>query len=397
MFNKENTIRESNKVLKVEKTTKFALVLLILSAVFAAFPVFHSYADKDVFRVAYLEGDPYINYAGSLNGIISSLADLGLTDAPEESGFREGDSDAMVIWDWLKDHSGDEIEFVRDDFYQLIFMSEEEKSEFVRHMNEDGEIDLILVMGTAAARFIKENHIETDVMVISMTNAYETGIVKGVEYSGIDNIWAHMSPNRYYNQLNVFYKLFGYKKLGIVYEDSENGRNEIAYEDIRRFAENSGIELIEIPVAANQKEDGQELYEEKMIAGYHKLAGKADAVYMTNSANRTQGRMYEYLQPLYENGIPVFSQTGRNDVKNGATLTVVRSGFQEIGDFCAAQFVQIMNGSRPGELVQSYDESQVICFNLAAAEQAGLRLPFKALLSADTIYTKIGESQNAEE
>lgn len=377
--------------MKNKKIKILFLSVLFFISVAAAFPLCHAYADRDVFRVAYLEGDPYVNYAGSLFGLIAGISELGLTEHPDGSGFQEGSDDAGIIWNWLDGHSVDSIEFVGDEFYQLIFMSEEEKAEFVRHMNEDGEIDLILVMGTAAAQFVKENKIKTDMMVISMTNAYKSGIVKGVEYSGLDNIWAHMSPNRYYNQLNVFYDLFRFEKLGIVFEDSENGRNEIAYEDIRRFAENNGIDLVEVPVDADINSDAPGSYEEKMILGYHELAGKADAVYMTNSGNRTPERIPEYLEPLYRYGVPVFSQTGKNDVKNGATMTVVRYSFEEIGAFCADRLVRIMEGKRPGELEQGYDESQAICFNISAAEQADLKLPFKALLSADTIYTRMGE------
>ena len=369
------------------------LFIFVLMIAAATFPLCHVYADKDEdeFRVAYLEGDPYVNYAGSLFGLVTGLSELGLTEHPTESGFQEGSDDARLIWNWLEDHSEGSIKFERDEFYQLISMSEEEKSEFVRHMNEDGDVDLLLVMGTAAAQFAKENKITTDMMVISMTNAYKSSIVNGIEYSGIDNVWAHMSPNRYYNQLNVFYDLFRFQKLGIVFEDSDKGRNEIAYEDIKRFAENKGIELVEVAVNADSHLDAPTLYEEKMIQGYHELAGKADAVYMTNSANRTPERILEYLNPLYQHGVPVFSQTGRNDVQNGATMTVVRYSFEEIGAFCADRLVQIMDGKRPGDMEQGYDESQAICFNISAAEQAGLELPFKALLSADTIYTQMGE------
>jgi len=383
--------RKAQQNRKNKRLKKTLLYILLLTAVAAAVPLCHAYGDEDVFRVAYLEGDPYVNYAGSLFGLAAGLSELGLTEHPAGSGFQEGSDDAGIIWDWLRDHSGNKIEFVRDEFYQLIFMSEEEKAEFVRHMNEDGEVDLILVMGTAAAQFVKENKVKTDMMVISMSNAYKSGIVNGIEYSGIDNIWAHMSPNRYYNQLNVFYDLFRFKKLGIVFENSEKGRNEIAYEDIKRFAESKGVDLVEVAVEADSLSDSPDLYEEKMIRGYHELAGKADAVYMTNSGNRTAERIPEYPEPLYRHGIPVFSQTGRNDVKNGAIMTVVRYSFEEIGAFCADRLVQIMEGKRPGDLEQGYDESQAICFNISAAEQAGLKLPFKALLSADTIYTQMGE------
>lgn len=68
--------------------------------------------------------------------------------------------------------------------------------------------------------------------------------------------------------------------------------------------------------------DGPVLYEEKMMEGFCSWRN-VDAVYMTNCGYRTE-RIPEYLTPLYAEGIPVFSQTGKNDVVNGATLTIYR-------------------------------------------------------------------------
>lgn len=364
--------------------------LLLVASAFLL-PTDTAYANKDVFRVAYIEGDPYVNYAGYLSGLVMGLAEEGFVDPVDGWGFSEGSDDAGLIWSWLKDHSGQEIEFVQSEFYSLISMTEEEKKELVRHLNQDKPVDLVLVMGTAAAKFVRQNGIQGNAMIMSVTNAYQAGIVEGIEYSGIPNVWAHMSPNRYYNQLNVFYDLFRFQRVGIVYEDSETGRNEISYQDIRQFARDKGIALVEVPVSANQSTDGPEAYEAKMIEAYHSLAGKVDAVYLTNSGFRTASRIPEYLAPFYQAGIPVFSQTGKNDVSNGATMTIFRYGFTEIGAFCADRFINIKNGEQPGDLEQGYDETQAICFNITAAEQAGVQIPFKALLSADTIYTKIGE------
>ena len=382
--------------MKIIKHHLLFCVVLSIIVIFSAYQPYAKTTGGDVFRVAYLEGDPYVNYAGNLNGIIFGLSQLGLVDDTSDWGFHEGSDDAYLIWDWLENHTHNEISFVRDEFYQLIFMSDLEKTEFVRHMNEDDEIDLILVMGTSASKFIRENNINTDVMIMSVTNAHEAGIVNGLDYSGIKNVWAHVSQNRYYNQLNVFYDLFQFNRLGIVYENSENGRNEIAYADIKRFAESKDIDLVEVPVDANIQTDRPEEYEKKMIEGYHMLSEKTDAVYMTNCGGRTADRILEYLDPLYQKGIPAFSQTGKNDVKNGAVMTIYRYNFDEIGNFCAQQFVSIMEGKSPGQLEQGYDESQALCFNIEAAEKAGLKLPFKALVSADTIFTAIGENNQDE-
>ena len=366
-------------------------VLISILFVFTILPLCQVFADKGTFHVAYIEGDPYLNYAGHLSGIARGLAERGYVESAESMPYSEGSDDAETLWKWLSEHSAQGIEFSEDDFYQLLYMTEAEQTAFVQRMNKSNEIDLLLVMGTAAAKFVKENNIQTDSMVASVTNAYASGIVEDTAYSGIDSLWAHTSPNRYYNQLNVFYNIFPFNKLGIVYEDSENGKNEISYTDIRKFAEDKKIELVEVPVSADQKMDGPVLYEEKMMEGFRSLAGNVDAVYMTNCGYRTPERIPEYLMPLYAEGIPVFSQTGKNDVVNGATLTIYRSGFDEVGSFCADRLVQIMEGKRPGELSQEYDESQAICINLAAAERAGLEIPFKTLLSADTIINRIGE------
>ena len=99
--------------------------------------------------------------------------------------------------------------------------------------------------------------------------------------------------------MRVFYSLFHFDRLGIVYEDSQNGRNEISYDAIKSFAEQNGVKLVEVPVKA-KLQDGAEEYENKMIQGYNSLAGRVDAVYMTNCGNRTGSRMMEYLDPLYK-------------------------------------------------------------------------------------------------
>jgi ABC-type uncharacterized transport system substrate-binding protein len=352
-----------------------------------------AFAEKEPYRVAYIQGDPYVNYAGNLSGLITGLSNLGMVDEIKDWGFIEGSDDARLIWAWLKKHSSEDIEFDQEEFYSLITMTDEEKTELLRHLTEDQPVDLILVMGTAAAKFVQQAETQCDIMVMSVTNAYQAGIVEDIDYSGIENIWAHMSPNRYYNQLNVFQTIFPFQALGIVYEDSETGRNEISYIDIRKFAADKGIALVEVAVNADQKEDGADRYEEKMMQAYQQLASQVDAVYMTNSGFRTTNRIPEYLEPFRGKGVPVFSQTGKNDVKYGATMTIYRYSFQEIGDFCADRFLRIKDGESPGSLDQRFDESQTICFNLAAAEEAGIQLPFKVLLSSDTIYTKIGGDQ----
>jgi len=61
-------------------------------------------------------------------------------------------------------------------------------------------------------------------MVFSTSNAVQVGIVNSNDYSGRDQVWAHMDPDRYRQQIEVFHDIFAFKKLGMVYEDSVSGR-----------------------------------------------------------------------------------------------------------------------------------------------------------------------------
>ncbi len=347
-------------------------------------------ANDETFNVAYIEGDPYINYAGNLSGLVKGLAELGYVGSTEEMPYEKDSDDANAIWKWLDSNSKKDIAFDQNEFYSLVSMTEAEKTKAAKHLNQSEDIDLILVMGTAAGTFAKESGISKDMMIMSVTDARQAELTKGQKFSGIDNVWAHTSPRRYYNQLKVFYKLFTFKTLGIVYEDTDNGRKEISYDVIKDFTKKNGIGLMEVRVDADSQKDDKLIYERKMQDGYRSLKGRVDAVYMTNSGNRSPEKIDEYVNPLYEAGIPVFSQTGKSDVEMGVMLAISPYDFDELGAYTANTFAQILKGKTPGQLPQNYDEAQTISVNMTAAEEAGIKIPFKVLLSADNIYTETG-------
>lgn len=375
------------------KRSKIILLMMILIILSAGWFSAVSSSAQAKLRVAYLEGEPYLNYAGHLGGLAKALAASGEIEPLEAWYFEDGSDDAGMMWHWLQSHGGERIQFVSDEFYQLNNMTEAQQQELVRHWKEDEEVDLILAMGTAAGKFIRTNGIPVNTMIMSVTNAQKSGIVDAVDYSGVDNLWAHMSPDRYYNQLLVFYQLFQFQSLGVVYEDSDKGRNEIPYQDLKRFAAVEQIQLIEEKIAPpppGEAADPEE-YQCKLSKAYAALSDKADAIYLTPVTD--PALIPHILDPAIKQGLPIFAQSGKTDVQYGATLTIYRAGFSEIGAFCAERFLQILEGVEPGDLSQNFDETQTICINLAVAEQSDLQLPFTMLLSADTIFTRIGAEQ----
>src|SRR5699024_6759606 len=113
-------------------------------------------------------------------------------------------------------------EFADDGFYSANWDSEQREEvtgELLRRIQEKGDIDMILAFGTWAGQDFASAELNIPVVVTSVTNAVESGIIPSVEDSGKDNLVASIEPERYKQQVILFHNIFNFKKLGIAYED----------------------------------------------------------------------------------------------------------------------------------------------------------------------------------
>ena len=89
------------------------------------------------------------------------------------------------------------------------------------------------------------------------------------------------------------------------------------------------------------------------------------------------------------NRIPTFSQLGAKEVQSGFLLSISRPGFKPAGLFLSATIAKVLNGARPRQLTQLFEESPSIAINLKTAELVGLYLYADILAAADKIYRDI--------
>ena len=87
--------------------------------------------------------------------------------------------------------------------------------------------------------------------------------------------------------------------------------------------------------------------------------------------------------------IPTFSQAGAKEVEYGFLLSISRPGFKSVGLFLAATIAKVLNGAKPRQLKQLFEETQNIAINLKTAELVGLYLYADILAAADEIYRDI--------
>lgn len=343
-------------------------------------------------RIAYLEGGSYQNYPANLVSIVNGLIKLGWIDRISIP-YKEGDEDAKKMWEMLASSTKSRfIEFVPDAFYSSQWDDQKRKTNqkvLLERIKNQKDIDMVLAFGTWAGQdmAVVDNTIPT--IVISTSNPVESAIIKSVDDSGHDFIHAVVDPTRYQRQVDIFHKIIGFKKLGVVYEDSVAGRSYAALEDIKTVAKQAGFSI----VSCYAKSDVQELHVAyaEVNRCYEKLAKEVDAVYITNHSGVDKHNIAPIVNTLLKHKIPSFSQNGSFEVKHGALLSIAQANFKYIGEFHASVMAKVFNGAKPHDLTQIFENPPKIAINLLSAKQIGFDPSIDLMGVADEIYQFIGD------
>lgn len=342
-------------------------------------------ADGSKWRIGYCESESFVTYNQTLAAIVKGLAEIGWINDLE--GFEQvaANGDSKTIWKWLASRKvSPYIEFVDDGFYNLR-EPDLDKEGLIRRLNQPKDIDIMVVMGGAAGTFLSNSQHNTNIFVFAASNAVRSGIIASAEDSGKDNVWAHMDEHRFERQTRAFYDIVKFKKLGIVYEDSDNARIYSAVNELESLAQEKGFEIVRYHVTEPRSPEDYPRYYQEVQAAYDKLAEEVDAMYVTIASLESE-KLPELLQPFYEHKIPVFSQLGNIEVKNGALMTVSVMDEENIGRFGADNISKCLKGAKPRDLEQSFQSAPQITLNAEVAKKINFKLPFELLIVVDEVY-----------
>jgi len=343
-------------------------------------------------RIAYIESGPYANYSGHLFYILKGLESRGWVKGADKVPFAWGQLDTKSMWKYIssqKDFS-DYMEFIPDGYYSLQLMAGHE-SDVLKRFTESKDADLLIVMGTTAGKLMASDSNLSTCMIFSTSNALRSGLIKTQEFSGRPRIWAHMDPYRYKQQLQVFSDIFHFKKLGVVYEDSPNGKIFAAIEDIEAVAKEKRFEIVRKLVPGAKNLEDRDRFFRDLLQAHQELATKIDALYYTISpgSGLKPEHLYSALRPLYDKNIPVMSLLGDEEVRRGALLSIARANFLGMGQFGAQQMAKLLNGTSADSLPQIYSDTPTIALNIQVAKQIHYKPPFEILLVTDKVFQTI--------
>jgi ABC-type uncharacterized transport system substrate-binding protein len=342
-------------------------------------------------RIGYFEGGVFYAYGPYLARTVEGLMELGWIERAELPAV-DPSGDARPLWAWLAREAQSEfLEFVADAYWSCNWddrLRKETKTKVIERLNSKKDIDLMLALGTWAGKDLANDDHSIPTLVVSSSNPVLSGIITSLEDSGYDHLHASVSPKRYERQIRLFHQATGFKRLGLAYEDTTEGRTYAAVEDVERVAKERNFQIVRC-YAPGDIPDREEAYR-NLQKCYEGLAPQADAAYLTIHNGNELKNLPSLLAPLTKHHLFTFAQRTSEEVKHGVLMSLTTAATSYMGLFEALTMAKIFNGAKPRSLLQVYDDPTTrVAVNVAVAQQLGYDPPGWLLEMADEIYNEI--------
>ncbi len=350
--------------------------------------------DGKKWRIGYYEGGPYIDYKKNFRAALQGLMALGWIEAgPIPS---TGGESTKPLWQWLSDKArSNYLEFVPDAHYSADWnetLRKESAGKLMNRLSPKPDIDLMLALGTWAGQDLANDDHHVPTIVMGTGDPIASNIIQSAEDSGRDHIHARVDPYRYERQIRIFHDIIGFQKLGIAYEDTVAGRSYSAVDKAKALSGERGFEVVECHTLS----DGEDIStaEESVRKCFERFGKEADAVYVTVQGGVSLGNIPKLVRIANGHRLPTFSQSGSDEVKYGFLMSISLAGHKYVGQFYAETIAKVLNGAKPRQLKQVFEDPPKIAINLRTAEIIGYDPPVDVLGAADEIYQTIVEPDN---
>lgn len=348
---------------------------------------------QDVVRIGYAQSDEYSSFAQQLLVIAEKLEEQGSI----KEGFSEKykgvnydesftNGDTVVLWNDICDNNveGAKYQFVREAFFDMDLMTKKQHKTMV---NRD-DVDVTFVMGTTPGVYFRENETKNKFMVMLAADPIASEIVKSETERYIDNSYALIDTTSYKRQLEAGHKFLKFKKLGIVYEDSEAAREYSAIDTIYEQAEKLGFEVVSRHVDEPVEDSDYDRYYKEVKEAYRSLVEEGiDTLYITVASIDYSEKLEELLEDsIIPNKIPTLAQDDVIPVAYGALFGITLVDYWEQADFLLTQMKHHYEGGIP------FDQLDMVCectpkiyVNYTTAQNIDFELSFENLQMVDTI------------
>jgi ABC-type uncharacterized transport system substrate-binding protein len=359
--------------------------------------------DNTKFRIAVMQSGEYFSYADVFEGIVQGLMTIGWIREKtfDYSQYTDGKTVLNILLELQKYDYSDYLELSPRYYFDLKWAPENARGRDFRALTGPaGKVDLIISLGTQVSVVLATpDQFSIPVMVDSISDPVGSHILKSMEDSGKDYLTGIVDPEQDLRQVKLFSSVIGFKTLGLVYEDSEIGRQYAAYDDVMKVAREQGFKVVGnthvLPDPENENDDAAwARCEAQYVKALKELAPRVDAVYLAVQAGLSEANLPNIVAVLNQYKIPSFIMEGKNFVKNGILLGESDSNLLTKGIYSAKKIVRIFQGVKPRLLKQVFEHVPHIAINLDTAARIGFDVPIDILATADEIYKTAGKGDN---
>lgn len=338
--------------------TKMSVWIFLLLAVFSVQSAMS--AGQDKYKVAYLEAGQFWAFDEIMKEIQIAIDELGWKDRieyPANARFSPGWGNKGAL-----DKKAEKLMARKD-------------------------IDLIISAGTdATGAILKANNKRTPILSIGVSDPIKSGFVANENDSGIDNYTARVQAGRYRRMFGIFHDVAHFKKLGLIYPDTESGRIYANVEDARYMGKERDFEVLEYKKLSDAETT------EECLEGLRWLVSQGMDAFFIPPLNCFDWKLSDVRKPLnflMEKKIPTFAREGTKYVKSGALMGFSSIDFSVRSKFIAEKIIKILEGKKPRSLPMADKATPRISLNLFVAERIGFTFSFDILGASDELFQEI--------
>jgi len=249
------------------------------------------------------------------------------------------------------------------------------------------DIDLVVGMGTAAVKaLLAANTGEIPILGMGMADPLASNVISSVTDSGVDNFTCRITPDRWSTMFRVFYDVVQFKKLGILYQDTAEGRVYSSLNDAYAVANELGFSLLGYGELSSEESPTE------CLRGLEELKRQGMDAFFIGPLNCFDWQSHD-VAPLMDKltlwKTPTFARDGSDFVKAGALLGFSTWNFDSIGEFLAQQSHAVLKGTLPRRLSMEDRFEPSIAVNLETARRIDFIFPLDVLVAADELFPEI--------
>lgn len=334
-------------------------------------------------RIGCFNTGEYAYWYDELDAFAKELQRAGVLSGYDEEKERK---DTPEIWADICACSSGNLRFLADEYYESLYMSEEELEQAYR--NDD--VDLMIALGTTAATFLSDHAdiLPYDYFAIGIADPVSAGLAKSADERVNDKSFVVVDATKFYRQIDAMYEFFHFRTVGVVYEDRPDTR---AYSGIRQLEERAkeyGFEILRRHVKEIREEGEEERYYSELKEAYDELSPQCDLIYITTATIEDE-KLPWLLEDVMANRCITVAQTDASQVEHGALMHIKVQDAVEEGQFAAQSLISYGNRVAITDLDQHLDVAPSIYLNADTIEKTGVKVPMTAYLVADRIFSEI--------